>query len=124
MLWYSITSAWQFRRQPIFVQNGRKNIRHCGSVQEKQRTWPHDPLTGHLAQDETLHLLEPVDPAALKPDAGASYHHVCFDRLQRYKVIKQADVLLLMTRFPQLFTEEEKRRRGMISSQFVSMIPH
>ena len=86
--------------------------------------WPHDPLTGHLAQDETLHLLEPVDPAALKPDAGASYHHVCFDRLQRYKVIKQADVLLLMTRFPQLFTEEEKRRRGMISSQFVSMIPH
>ena len=71
--------------------------------------WPHDPLTGHLAQDETLHLLESVDPAVLKPNAGASYHHVCFDRLQRYKVIKQADVLLLMTRFPQLFTEEGKK---------------
>ena len=71
--------------------------------------WPHDPITGHLAQDETLHLLEPVDPATLKPDAGASYHHVCFDRLQRYKVIKQADMLLLMTRLPQLFTAEEKR---------------
>ena len=71
--------------------------------------WPHDPITGHLAQDETLHLLEPVDPVTLKPDAGASYHHVCFDRLQRYKVIKQADVLLLMTRLPQLFTAEEKR---------------
>ena len=71
--------------------------------------WPHDPITGHLTQDETLHLLEPVDPVTLKPDAGASYHHVCFDRLQRYKVIKQADVLLLMTRLPQLFTAEEKR---------------
>ena len=47
--------------------------------------------------------------AALKPDDGASYHQICFDRLQRYKVIKQADVLLLMTRLPQLFTPEEKR---------------
>ena len=70
--------------------------------------WPHDPDSGHLAQDETFHLLEPVDIAALKPDLGASYHHVCFDRLQRYKVVKQADVLLLMTRLPELFTKEEK----------------
>lgn len=71
--------------------------------------WPRDPVTGRLAQDETLHLLEPVDPASIKPDDGASYHHICFDRLQRYKVIKQADVLLLMTRMPHLFTPEEKR---------------
>lgn len=71
--------------------------------------WPRDPVTGRLMQDETLRLLEPVDISQLKPDAGASYHHVCFDRLQRYKVIKQADVLLLMTRLPQLFTPEEKR---------------
>lgn len=71
--------------------------------------WPHDPVTGRLAQDETLHLLEPVDMKDVKLDAGASYHHVCFDRLQRYKVIKQADVLLLMTRMPHLFTSEEKQ---------------
>lgn len=72
-------------------------------------SWPRDPVTGRLTQDETLHLLEPVDIRSIKPDAGASYHHVCFDRLQRYKVIKHADVLLLMTRFPALFTAEEKR---------------
>ena len=71
--------------------------------------WPRDPATGHLAQDETLYLLEPADMAALKPDDSASYHRVCFDRLQRYKVIKQADVLLLMTRLPQLFTPAERR---------------
>lgn len=71
--------------------------------------WPRDPVTGRLTQDETLHLLEPVDVEQLKPDAEASYHRVCFDRLQRCRVIKQADVLLLMTRLPQLFTEEEKR---------------
>ena len=71
--------------------------------------WPRDLTTGRLAQDETLHLLEPADMAFLKPDDSASYHRVCFDRLQRYKVIKQADVLLLMTRLPLLFTREEKR---------------
>lgn len=71
--------------------------------------WPRDPVTHRLTQDETFHLLEPVPRAALKPDASASYHRVCFDRLQRYKLIKQADVLLIMTRLPQLFTDEEKR---------------
>ncbi len=71
--------------------------------------WPRNPVNGHLAQDETLHYLEPVDVKKIKPDEGASYHHVCFDRLQRYQVIKQADVLLLMTRLPHLFTKEEKR---------------
>lgn len=71
--------------------------------------WPRNPLNGHLAQDETLHSLEPVNMKEVKLDAGASYHHVCFDRLQRYQVIKQADTLLLMTRLPQLFTPEEKQ---------------
>ena len=78
-------------------------------VIRKAIKWPRDPVTFRLRQDETLHLLEPVDLAEIKRDAGASYHHVCFDRLQRYKVIKQADVLLLMTRLPQLFTAEEKK---------------
>jgi len=70
--------------------------------------WPRDPKTGHLTTDDTFHLLEPVEPAAIKPNDEASYHTVCFDRLQRYKVVKQADVLLLMTRLPELFTQEEK----------------
>ena len=71
--------------------------------------WSHDPATGRLRQDESLHLLEPADMNKIKLDAGASYHHVCFDRLQRYKVIKQADVLLLMSRMPHLFTEKQKK---------------
>ncbi len=70
--------------------------------------WPRDPVTGRLRQDDTFHLLEDVDISQLKPDAGASYHHVCFDRLQRYKVIKQADTLLIMTRLPERFTQKQK----------------
>lgn len=72
--------------------------------------WPRDPETGHLTTDDTFHLLEPVDLSQLKSGDEASYHTVCFDRLQRYKVVKQADVLLLMTRFPNLFTKDEKKQ--------------
>ena len=49
-----------------------------------------------------------MDIAELKPDDSASYHRVCFDRLQRYKIVKQADVLLIMTRLPEEFSAEEK----------------
>ena len=69
---------------------------------------PRDPVTGRYRQDDTFHLLERIDPAKLKSGDEASYHQVCFDRLQRYQVIKQADTLLLMTRLPEQFTEEEK----------------
>ena len=69
---------------------------------------PRDPVTGRYRQDDTFHLLEHIDPAELKSGDEASYHRVCFDRLQRYQVIKQADTLLLMTRLPEQFTEEEK----------------
>ena len=70
---------------------------------------PRDPLTGHWRTDDTFHLLESVDPGTLKRGDEASYHQTCFDRLQRYKVVKQADVLLLMTRLPEQFTPEEKQ---------------
>ena len=71
--------------------------------------WPRDPENDRLRQDDTFHLLEPIDPVEIKSDDSAAYHQVCFDRLQRYQVIKQADVLLIMTRFPQLFTQDEKQ---------------
>ena len=85
----------------------QEEIEHMKILRESI-PWPRDPHTGQLTQDETFHLLEEVSISAVKRDAGASYHDVCFDRLQRYKVIKQADVLLLMTRLPNLFTKEVK----------------
>ena len=70
--------------------------------------WPRDPDTDRLTTDELFYRLESVDIAEVKKSATASYHDVCFDRLQRYKLVKQADVLLLMTRLPELFSDEEK----------------
>lgn len=69
---------------------------------------PRDPASGRWRTDDTFHLLEPVDPRSLKEGDEASYHQVCFDRLQRYKVVKQADVLLLMTRLPERFSAAER----------------
>ena len=77
--------------------------------QLKQRIpWPRDLSTGNLTSDDTFFMLEPVDLREIKPGDEASYHSITFDRLQRYRVVKQADVLLLMTRLPDLFTREEK----------------
>ena len=69
---------------------------------------PRDSSTGHWRQDDTFELLEKVDIKSLKSDDRPLYSRVCFDALQRLKVIKQADVLLLMSRFPERFTHEEK----------------
>lgn len=98
-------------KQPELYQSlgiTQEEIDHMAVIR-KAIKWSHDPATGRLRQDETLHLLEPADMEKIKLDAGASYHHVCFDRLQRYKVIKQADVLLLMSRMPHLFTDKQKQ---------------
>ena len=58
-------------------------------------------------QDEQFERLEPAP--FLKTDDAPSYKVVCFDRMQRYRVIKQADLVLLMTLFPKDFTLAMKR---------------
>jgi kojibiose phosphorylase len=60
-------------------------------------------------QDDTFMLLEPLELSRYKKDNTPLYHHICFDRLQRYRVLKQADIILLMTLFPKSFTEEQKK---------------
>lgn len=59
-------------------------------------------------EDDNFMKLEPCDVKILKEGSMASYHKVCFDRLQRYRALKQADVLLLMQLLPGLFSKEER----------------
>lgn len=95
----------------------REQYHHLGLTIGEQEDWarlrrsiklPKNSASGHWRTDDTFHLLEPVDPKLLKIGDEASYHQVCFDRLQRYKVVKQADVLLLMTRLPERFSAAER----------------
>ncbi|MEG0648978.1 MAG: glycoside hydrolase family 65 protein [Oscillospiraceae bacterium] len=94
-----------------------EKYRQLGITDEEMSAWntlkeqiplPKDAETGHYRTDDTFHLLEPVNITSIKSDDSASYHNICFDRLQRYKVIKQADVLLLMTRRKNSFTAAER----------------
>ena len=100
----------EIKRPGLYVALGLSDVERADFRRLRESlVWPRDPVTGRLRQDESFHLLEPVDIKTVKPDAEASYHRVCFDRLQRYRLIKQADLLLVMTRLPELFTQRQKR---------------
>ena len=66
----------------------------------------YDPERRLYLQDELFERMEPMKFDA-KTDVP-SYKSICFDRLQRYRALKQADLVLLATLFPAEFSREEK----------------
>lgn len=62
-----------------------------------------------LLQDELFERMEPLDISAHKLGATALYRTTPYDRLQRYKVVKQADLVLLMTLYPDRFSTKLKQ---------------
>lgn len=58
--------------------------------------------------DELFDRLEPLPPQVKNGDEP-TYRRACFDRMQRYRALKQADLVLLMTLFPDAFTEAQQR---------------
>ena len=69
----------------------------------------YDQERGLLLQDELFERMEPLDISAHKLGATALYRTIPYDRLQRYKVIKQADLVLLMTLYPDRFSTKIKQ---------------
>lgn len=59
-------------------------------------------------EDDNFLKLEPLDLAKVKDGDEPLYKKICFDRLQRYRVLKQADVILLMLLRPEKFSFEEQ----------------
>lgn len=105
------------RSAEALAQMDAEQYHRLGITAEEQGRWawlrrsiklPKDPVSGRWRTDDTFHLLEAIDPKSLKVGDEASYHQVCFDRLQRYRVVKQADILLLMTRLPECFSAAER----------------
>ncbi len=54
-------------------------------------------------QDSTFEYMEPLDIETQKDDNSPLYHKISYDRLQRYKVLKQPAVLMYMALFPDEF---------------------
>lgn len=69
----------------------------------------YDDNRGLWIQDDTFEKLEPLDIALHKDEDIPLYHKFSFDRLQRYQVLKQPDVLMLMALFGEDFTLEEQQ---------------
>ena len=66
----------------------------------------YDPERHLYRQDELFDRLEPLPGSR---NAGEPlYRTICFDRMQRYKALKQADLVQLMALFPERFSEQEK----------------
>lgn len=59
-------------------------------------------------EDNHYYQLESIDINKYKTELTPLYKKISFDRLQRYRVIKQADVILMMILYPQAFSHEEK----------------
>ncbi|MBQ8619139.1 MAG: glycoside hydrolase family 65 protein [Clostridia bacterium] len=67
----------------------------------------YDPDRKLYLQDE---LFERLEPLPLRHESGQPlYKTICFDRMQRYRALKQADLVQLMVLFPNDFTPEQKR---------------
>ncbi|MDD2232398.1 MAG: hypothetical protein PHO44_07270 [Sphaerochaetaceae bacterium] len=69
---------------------------------------PYDDEKSLVLEDETYMHLEEAPWLLEGKDQNPSYKSVCYDRLQRYKVLKQADLVLLDILVPDLFTRKEK----------------
>ena len=74
---------------------------------EKSRI-EYDPDKDLYIQDDNFLRLEPF-PGQKAGDGSAAYHQYDFDWLQRYQVLKQADLVLLMVLKPEWFTKQEQK---------------
>ena len=97
--WEALRQKLDFRdSEPgAWAERAEKTIRR---YDEGRRLW---------LQDDTFEKLEPLNPADYKQDDVPLYHKISYDRLQRYQVLKQADVLMLMALCPKEFTLEQKQ---------------
>lgn len=60
-------------------------------------------------QDDLFMKLQPLNISDYKLDDVPLYHKISFDRLQRYRVLKQPDIIMLMILYPDEFTERQKK---------------
>ncbi|KAB3526227.1 glycoside hydrolase family 65 protein [Alkaliphilus serpentinus] len=69
----------------------------------------YDEAKNLYIEDDNFYKLEVLDISAYKKGEEPLYKTICFDRLQRYRVIKQADVILLMCLLPDKFSKLEMK---------------
>lgn len=69
----------------------------------------YDEVQNLYLEDDLFLKLEPINVSDYKTDDVPLYHKLSYDRLQRYRVLKQPDVIMLMLLYPDDFTADQKR---------------
>lgn len=85
----------------------RSEVEKWKQIIEKSQI-EYDPERDLFIQDDNFLRLEPF-PEQKNLDGRAAYHKYAFDWLQRYQVLKQADLVLLMVLMPDLFSKNQRR---------------
>ncbi len=70
---------------------------------------PRDATTGIYEQHEGFFDLPHIDINSIPESDFPLYHHWSYDRIYRYDMIKQPDVLMFMFLYSQAFSRQEKR---------------
>ena len=103
------------RKQP---EAYRTLLKKLGCTPEELQGWqaraeamiiPCDPQTGIFEQHEGFFDLPHIDPASIPAEDFPLYAHWSYDRIFRYDMIKQPDVLMFMFLFDQSFSREQKK---------------
>lgn len=93
-------------------------LKKLGCTPEELQGWqaraeamiiPCDPRTGIFEQHEGFFDLPHIDPASIPAGDFPLYAHWSYDRIFRYDMIKQPDVLMFMFLFDQSFSREQKK---------------
>lgn len=91
----------------------KEKIRYQADEAEKWReilrkaTLYYDKKRSLWLQDPVFEELEPIDIDACKDEDIPLYHKISYDRLQRYQVLKQPDVLMYAALFPKELTKKQ-----------------
>lgn len=98
---HNVELALEFA-QELLTEDEKKELRHFAD----HITLLYDEKRGLYLQDEMFERLEPLEGVRMGDEP--LYRCICFDRMQRYQILKQADLVQLMVLFPERFTDEEK----------------
>lgn len=106
---------WMVSRYPRQWEALRERLSYR---EEERRQWEdivqkikigYDAHTSLFIQDDLFLKSEPLDIQKNKTDDSPLYRRISYDRLQRYRALKQPDVLMMMILYPDRFTGSQKK---------------
>lgn len=108
LAWLRQNHAEKAAELEIRLDLNPERLAHWADVVEQMYVL-HDPETGLIEQFEGFFQLEELDQAAYEPRTRAFQGLLGLEKTQKYQIIKQADVIMLLCLLGDQFDEQTKR---------------